>query len=199
MKLMMPSKITDLLKITVFWNKGYDVIIPVDEVTNKILPRDSNYIVDVIVWPNFDNSTILSEKLSQPQFYKDSTRKSAFFEGWSWFKFNNFGLALGTNLKTSKAEKLKLKVRKFLASYTGKAGKWDLFAATPILNRVSYNEQPAIVLCRRWCLAPTPHIKYYEFGKATSIPEEDLHNIDEGLLQKIQKYIIRCKEVVCCR
>ena len=58
-------------------------------------------------------------------------------------------LALGTNLKTSKAEKLKLKFRKFLASYTGKAGKWDLFAATPILNRVSYNEQPAIVLCRR--------------------------------------------------
>ena len=35
---------TDLLKITVFSNKGYDVIIPVDEVTNKILSRDSNYI-----------------------------------------------------------------------------------------------------------------------------------------------------------
>ena len=141
----------------------------------------------------------LSEKWSQPQFYKDLTRKTAFFEVWSWFKFNNFGLALGTNLKTSKAEKLKLKVRKFLASYTGKTGKWDLFAVTPILNRVSYNEQPAIVLCRRWCLAPTPHTKHYEFGKATSTPEEDLHNIEEGLLQKIQKHIIRCKEVVCCR
>ena len=36
-----------LLKITVFWNKGYDVIITVDDVTNKILLRDSNYIVDV--------------------------------------------------------------------------------------------------------------------------------------------------------
>ena len=35
---------TDLLKITVFSNKGYDVIIPVDEVTSKILSRDSNYI-----------------------------------------------------------------------------------------------------------------------------------------------------------
>ena len=23
----------------------------------------------------------------------------AFFEGWSWFKYNNLGLALGTNLK----------------------------------------------------------------------------------------------------
>ena len=36
-----------LLKITVFWNKGYDVIISLDDVTNKILSRDSNYILDV--------------------------------------------------------------------------------------------------------------------------------------------------------
>ena len=49
---------SDLLKITVFWNKGYDVIIPVDDVTNKILSRDSNYIVDVFMWPKFGNSSI---------------------------------------------------------------------------------------------------------------------------------------------
>ena len=36
-----------LLKITVFLNKGYDVIISVDDVTSKVLSRDSNYIVDV--------------------------------------------------------------------------------------------------------------------------------------------------------
>ena len=47
-----------LLKITVFWNKGYDVIIPVNGVTNKILSRDSNYIVDVLMWPKFGNSSI---------------------------------------------------------------------------------------------------------------------------------------------
>ena len=47
-----------LLKITVFWNKGYDVIISVDDVTNKILSRDSNYIVDVVMWPKFGNSSI---------------------------------------------------------------------------------------------------------------------------------------------
>ena len=43
------------------------------------------------------------------------TRKTAFFEGWSWFKFDNLGLALGTNLKfyTIVAKGLKLKVRKF--------------------------------------------------------------------------------------
>ena len=43
------------------------------------------------------------------------TRETAFFEGWSRFKFNNLRLALGTNLKfnTSVAKGLKLKVRKF--------------------------------------------------------------------------------------
>ena len=81
---------------TVFWNKDYDIIISVDDVTNKILSRDSNYIAD-------------------PQFYKDLTRKTAFLEGCSWFKFNSLGLALGTNLKfyTSVAKELKLKVRRF--------------------------------------------------------------------------------------
>ena len=47
--------------------------------------------------------------------YKDLTRKTASFEGWSWFKFNNLGLTLDTNLKcyTSVAKGLKLKVRRF--------------------------------------------------------------------------------------
>ena len=35
------------------------------------------------------------------QFYKDSTRKSNFFEGCSLFKFNNLKLALGMVLKFS--------------------------------------------------------------------------------------------------
>ena len=40
-----------------------------------------------------------------------------FFEGWSWFKFSNLGLAVGANLKfyTSVAKWLKLKVTKFWA------------------------------------------------------------------------------------
>ena len=43
------------------------------------------------------------------------TRKTAFYEGWSWFKFDNMGLALGKNLKfyTNVAKELKLKIRKF--------------------------------------------------------------------------------------
>ena len=47
-----------LLKITVFWNKGYEVIIPVNDITSKILSRDSNYIVDVFMWPKFGNCSI---------------------------------------------------------------------------------------------------------------------------------------------
>ena len=40
------------------WNKVYDVIISVYGVTNKIYSCDSNYIVDVVMWPNFGNSSI---------------------------------------------------------------------------------------------------------------------------------------------
>ena len=60
--------------------------------------------------------TFLWERLQQPQFYYDLTQKTAFIEGWSWFKFNNLGLVPGTNLKfyTSVIKGLKLKVRKFL-------------------------------------------------------------------------------------
>ena len=42
-------------------------------------------------------------------------RKTTFFEGWSWFKFNDLGLALGMALKfyANVAKELKLKVTKF--------------------------------------------------------------------------------------
>ena len=38
----------DLLKIEAFSNKSYDIIISVHDVTNKILSRKSNYIVDMV-------------------------------------------------------------------------------------------------------------------------------------------------------
>ena len=58
--LMMPGKMATwgLLKITVFWKKGHDIIIPVNDVTNKILSCDSNYIVDVFMRSKFDKSSI---------------------------------------------------------------------------------------------------------------------------------------------
>ena len=57
---MMPAKLAHLglYKIKAFWNKVYDVTISVYDVTNKVLLRDSNYTVDVILWPKFGNSII---------------------------------------------------------------------------------------------------------------------------------------------
>ena len=62
---MMSAKMATpgLLKIMVFWNKGYDVITPVDDVTNKILSGVSNYIVDVFMWPKFGNYSISVRKV----------------------------------------------------------------------------------------------------------------------------------------
>ena len=87
----------------------------------------------------------LLEKLSQPQFYKDLTKKTAFFQRWSCFKFNNLGLALGTNLRfyTSVAKGLKPKVRKFWgiistsAEITGEKLVGGPFFPPPVLNRVN--------------------------------------------------------------
>ena len=44
------------------------------------------------------------------------TKKTAFCEGWSWFKFSNLGLALGTDLRpyTSVLKGLKLKGKNLL-------------------------------------------------------------------------------------
>ena len=58
--LMMSAKMATLglLEIMVFWKKSYDVIICVDDVTNEILSRDLNYIVDLVMWPKFGNTSI---------------------------------------------------------------------------------------------------------------------------------------------
>ena len=53
-----------LLKLKVLGTKRYNVIIFIHDVTNKILLRALNYIVDVAMWQNFDNSTILAMTLS---------------------------------------------------------------------------------------------------------------------------------------
>ena len=84
-------------------------------------------------------AAFLWQKLSQPQFSKDLTRKTAFFEGWSWLRLNNLGLALDKNLKfyTSVVKGLKLKVRKFgdnsyvCRSYWGKTVRGGGFLPPP--------------------------------------------------------------------
>ena len=53
--LMMSAKMAtpDLLKIKIFWKRGYDVIISAHDVTNTVLSPDSNYNVNVVMWQKF--------------------------------------------------------------------------------------------------------------------------------------------------
>ena len=84
--LMMSAKMAtpDLLKTTVFWNKGYDVIIPAHGVTNKVLSRDSNYIVDVVMWSKFGNSSISVIEVwpEKPLFLRGGLGSSSIT--WDW-------------------------------------------------------------------------------------------------------------------
>ena len=58
--LMISTKLptSGLLKIKIILNKGYDVIIFSDDVTNQILSRGSNYIVNAAMWGKFGNPSI---------------------------------------------------------------------------------------------------------------------------------------------
>ena len=60
--LMMSAKLATLglFKVKILWSKGYDVIISVHDVTNKILLRESNYFVDVVKWPKVSHSSSIS-------------------------------------------------------------------------------------------------------------------------------------------
>ena len=63
--LLMPAKLATLglIKWKVFWNKGYEVIISLHDVPNKILPLESNYIPYVVMWPTFGNSNIAMKEV----------------------------------------------------------------------------------------------------------------------------------------
>ena len=82
---MMSAKMATpgLLKIMVLWNKGYDVIILSMTSATKFY-----HVIQIILWMcSCDQSLVtvafLWEKLSQPKFYNDLTRKTALFEEWS--------------------------------------------------------------------------------------------------------------------
>ena len=96
-----------LLSMKLFWNNGYGLIIYVHDVTNKISLRDSDYILDMDIWPNFGNSSISKD-------FKRICPEKTIFWGVSNLA-NNFGLTLGMNLKlyNSTAKGLKIKVRMF--------------------------------------------------------------------------------------
>ena len=126
-----------LLKIKIFWNKGYYVIYYVYDVTRKILLHDSNYIMDVVMWPKLDKSSICITEVIITSILKGFDQKKHFFWGWSSFRFNNLGLALGTNLHQP-VKRAKMKSQKVLRAnsyvcrgYRGKTGRGGLFTSPP--------------------------------------------------------------------
>ena len=138
--LMISAKlaILGLLKIKVFWNKGYGVIIFVHDVTNKILSRDSDHIEVVVMWPKCSNSMISMWGVIITSILMVLTRKTNFFE------FNKLGLALDMAFKfyTSVGKRLKLKVRKLwglILTFVEVPGEKLVGGAflPPILNRVN--------------------------------------------------------------
>ena len=96
-------------KIKVFWNKRYEDRTSVCDITNKILSCDSNYIVNVVMWPKFG---ILNISMTEVM---DLPGKTNFFEGCCWLKFNNLRLEQGMVLTfyTSLTKGLKQNLKNF--------------------------------------------------------------------------------------
>ena len=131
--MMLSTKMLIVCLLKILWNKvlsnkGYDAIISVHGVTNEILSRESNYVIDGVTRPKLGNSSIsVRQGITTSIFIKIWPEKPLFlWGGCSWFKSNNLGLALGI------AKGLKLKVRKFwwansnvCRSYRGKIGRME--------------------------------------------------------------------------
>ena len=101
------------------------------------------------------------------------TRKTAFFEGWSSFKFNNFGLTLGTNLKfyTSLSKGLKLKFRKFLGL---------------ILTFVEVIEEKLV----RGAFCPFPILNRVKIRPFTWLPKDYIHVLTLLAMQWLAEFCI---------
>ena len=52
-----------LLNIKILWNKGYDIAIFAHDITNKSLSYDSNYIVNMVLWPKIGNSSFSKREI----------------------------------------------------------------------------------------------------------------------------------------
>ena len=97
---MTPAELatSGLLKIKVFWNKGSDLVNFINDVTNIILSSSSNYIVDVVMWPNFGYSSIFMIEVIITRILDGFDQKTN-SEGWPSRKFNNLKLVIGMILK----------------------------------------------------------------------------------------------------
>ena len=144
--LMMSAKVAApaLLKIKAFWNKVYCVIYSVYEVTNKILSHESNYSMDVVMWPKFGNCHICIREVIITSILWGFDQKNRFFSEVVLVQVQYFGT--GTTYKLEilhqSVERFKTKSQKVLGanshvcrSYRGRPGR-GAFLPPPILNRV---------------------------------------------------------------
>ena len=78
---MMPAKMytPGLLKTKVVWNEGYDILIFVHDLTNKILSRGSNYIVNVVMRLKLGNSSTSIREFVINSILKGFDQKNRFF------------------------------------------------------------------------------------------------------------------------
>ena len=136
-----------LLKIKVFRNKGYDIITYIHHVNDKILSRDLNYTIDVVMWLKFDNTSISMREVIIISILQGFDQKNCIFWEVVLVHVQKFGTGTRYELETLHqcSKKVKTKSQKFLGassyfcrSYRGKTGKGGafLFLPSPILNRV---------------------------------------------------------------
>ena len=124
----------------------FEITVMTSQFLCMTLPATFYHVTEITLQMQSCNQSLvtlafLGEKL-QPQFYKDFTRKTTFFEGWSWIKFNNLGLALSITLRfyPSVAKGLKLKVIKFcglISMFVEVNGEKLVVRPNPILDWVN--------------------------------------------------------------
>ena len=112
---MMSAKLAALsLKIKVFWNNGYNAIISVHEVTNKILSRVSNYIADAIMWPKFGNHSISMRQVIIISIWRGFDRKNDFFLRGDLDSSSIIAIWYGLEMLHRRSKRVKTKNQKVL-------------------------------------------------------------------------------------
>ena len=102
------------------------------------------------MWPKFGNSSISMREVIIASILSEIDQKNQLFEGWSWFKFHDLGLALVMDYKfcTSGLKELNLKVKKIsglISTFVGVTCEnllWGYFATPPlptILNKAEFS------------------------------------------------------------
>ena len=123
-----------LVKIMVFWKRGYEVVILVDKVASKILSRDSNYIVDVFRWPKFGNSSY-ERSYHNLNFIRIWPNTLSFLRGglsscsviWHWHWVQNWHFTP----MWQKSQKVFGANSYVCRGYKGKTGRGGLFFGSP--------------------------------------------------------------------